>query len=404
MSGSVTVVGAGNSSVALTGNDYAYDHASMFQALTAQYAGSGFNSFNATSNLLVVADNSGNVGVIGGSSAGVTAVVAGDGSNLSYIGGTGPASIIGGAGNDTVIGGSGNDTVALGAGSNQVYLGSGSSMIYSEGSDFIQAGSGSDTVSVTGANATINGAYGSSSLAIDASAGTNVTINVIDGATITGASASVTTINSYGDTTVSGGAGGTAYNQLNGTLRFVGVGASITVSGGPAAGNDTLYGSDGSNILLTSQAHNNIFVANDTVQGDGGDVLFDGQFANGGNQFWAGSGNATLIGGTGGDTMVGGSGAATMIGATGSTNTNYYDLFATNSGSSTSLTIDNFNAATDKLTLFNFGQTATQAALAGAQSGPTGTTLHLSNGASIFLNGISSSQLTAQNVLTTEPT
>lgn len=402
-SDAVTVVGAGNSSVALTGNDYAYDHASMFQALTAQYAAAGFNSFSASTNLLVVADNSGNVGVLGGSASGVSAVVAGDGTNLSYIGGSGAASVLGGAGNDTVLGGTGDDTVALGGGSNQIYLGSGSAMIYSEGSDFIQAGFGSDTVVVTGANATINGGYGSSTMSVDASTGTNVTINVVNGATITGSSFSPTTINSYGDTTVHGGAGGTVYNEINGTLRFVGVGASIAVTAGPSAGNDTLYGSDGSNILLTSQTHNNIFVANDSVQGDTGSVLMDGQFAGGGNQFWAGSGNATLIGGTGGDTMVGGSGSATMIGSAGSTASNDYDLFADQSGSSTSLTIDNFHAASDKLTLFNFGQAATKAALTGAANTGNGTTLHLSNGASIFLNGVSSSALTNQNVLSTEP-
>ena len=401
VSGDAVQVDTATGEVVVTGDAFALAHPGLLGSASAQYGTPGLNVLSPSGpNALVLPDNLGQVAVI--DNAASSTVVVGDGNDLTYSGSSN-ALIIGGIGNDTVLSGAGNDTIALGGGHNQIYAGSGDSVIYSESADLVQAGSGHDTVSVTGSNATINGGYGSSTLAVDDSAGSGTTINVSTGATVTGSSGSVTTINAYGDTTVHGGAGGTAYNEQNGTLKFVGLGGPVTVTGGPAAGNDTLYGASGSNIVLASQAHNNVFVGNDPNYGAGGNVTLNGGMADGGNQFWAGSGNASLIGGTGGDTMVGGMGSATMVGGIGSA-TNYFDLFKAGSGSSTDVTIENFGAvAANKLTFFEFGQAATSAALRDATQTSNGTTLHLDNGATITLEGISKSQLASINVGYTDP-
>jgi hypothetical protein len=374
----------------ITGNLFAAARPALVSAAGASQATAGLNIMTASGTLAV----SNGLGVVAvQDNAPSSTIIVGDGDSLLYSGSSN-ATIIAGAGRHTVFGGSGNDVVALGGGANQIVLGAGDNVVRSEGADLIQAGSGHDTVTVTGTNATINGGYGSSTLLVDDSAGSNTLIKVSAGATITGASASVTTINAYGDTTVSGGAGGTVYNEQNGTLKFVGLGGSVTVTGGPAAGNDTLYGASGANIVLASQAHDNIFVANDPHYGADGDVTLNGAQAGGGNEFWAGSGNATLIGGSGGDTLVGGMGAATVIGGAGS-NANAFDLFANNSGAATDMTIENFGAvAGNRLTLFGFGRSAVADAIAQADQTGAGTTLHLANGATIVVEGVTLSQLT----------
>ncbi len=402
MATSVTISGSdGSSLVALTGNDYVNSHLSMFQSMTAQFATQGFNTFNASSNQIDIVNNFGTVAVTGGASSGPANIVVGDGTNLTYIGGSSDVQIVGGNGNDLVFAGSGNDTLALGTGSDQIYLGSGTTVVSVQGADFIQAGSGNAGIAVEASGATINGGF-SGTLLVDLAGGTSSTINVINGTNIFAASGATATVNAFGDTTITGLSGSTTqYDQLNGTLKFVGIGGSVSVAGGAAAGNDTLYGASGANIVLTGSAHNNVFVANDPNYADGGPVTLDGSAASGGNQFWAGSGNASLIGGVGGDTLVGGQGHATIVGGVGSS-ANFFDLFAAGSGSGTSLTIEHFGeVASNQLTLFGFGGSAAASIIAGAQQSEAGVTLNLSNGASILLTNVSKSMLNTTNVVST---
>ncbi len=396
--GVATLPGTG-AAVHVTNNAYLAAHPTMLQGMVPDYALAGLNTLTASSpNLLYIGDDLGTVAVT--DNAPSSTIVIGDGSNLVYSG-TANTTLIGGTGPDTVTAGAGNDTVALGTAANTVNLGRGNSLVVSQGADLINAGSGHDTIDVLGNNATINGGYGSSTLAIDDNAGANTIINVSTGATVTGASASVTTINAYGNTTVHGGAGGTLYNEQNGTLKFIGMGGNITVTGGEAAGNDTLYGASGTNVVLVSAAHDNVFVANDPAEGAGGSVTLNGAAASGGNEFWAGSGNATLIGGTGGDTLVGGYGDSTIIGGVG-TSTNYFDLFAGHTSANTDLTIENFGAvASNRLTFFDFGQGAAGQALAGATETNGNTTLTLNNGATVTLLDVHRSALSLANVAST---
>lgn len=403
--GSVTISGSdGSALVALTGNAFASSHLSMFQSLTAELASSGLASLTGSANLLLFTNNAGNVAAIGGAASGAATIVVGDSTNLSYIGTGASVQIVGGNGNDQVVTGNGNDTIALGTGQDAVYLGAGNSVVYAQGPDLIQVGSGLDTINVSGSGSTIEGGYGapgSGGLSIVTASGTSTTINVINNATVTAGSGSNQTVNAYGDTTIDGAAGSlVGYNQINGSLKFVGLGGNILFDGGAAAGNDTLYGASGATIVVTGSAHDNVFVANDP-QANGGNVVFNGSAATGGNEFWAGSGNATLLGGTGGDTLVGGAGQATLVGGIGSS-ANAFDIFTQDSGSGTSLTIENFDAVSgNRLTLFGFGASAAATAIANATSTNFGTTMRLTNGAQITLVGVQKSTLNTTNVIST---
>ena len=401
--GSVTLHGANGEPVATTGNSYASAHAAMFQSLTAVVASSGINTLAGNTNI-VIQNGFGDVGVIaGGTGSDTSVVLVGDSTNLAFIGGSANTTLVGGNGSDSIIAGSGNNTIALGAGTDQVFLGTGSSAVSVAGSnDFIQAGGGSASIVLTGTGATVNGGY-NGPLTIDDTQGTSSTLNVVNNTTVNVSSISVTTINAYGDTTVDGGSGSQAvYAQNNGVLKFVGTGGSISVLGGPAAGNDTLYAAGGStSIVLQSNTPDNIFVANDTTYGASGTAYFDGSGANGGNQFWAGSGNATLLGGTGGDTMVAGAGNVTMTGG-GTTSTNYFDLFSSTTTLANTVTVTDFlTDPSNKLTLFNFGPSAAAQFIAGATSAGGNTSYVLSDGTTVNLLGVNKSILSSSNVLST---
>ena len=92
-----------------------------------------------------------------------------------------------------------------------------------------------------------------------------------------------------------------------------------TVVNGGSKG-DHLDAGNGTSIVLTGIANGNIMVANDGRYANGNFVKLDGGQATGNNQFWAGSGNPTLIGGTGQDSLVAGSGNVTMSGGGGQAN------------------------------------------------------------------------------------
>ena len=220
---------------------------------------------------------------------------------------------------------------------------------------------------------------------------------MINGALIKASELSTTDVNAYGNATVSGGPlSKTDYNQLNAKLFFEGTGASLTVTGGANAGIDTLYAASGSTVVYDSSTADNVFVGNDSVRGDGGSVYIDAGLTSVGNQFWAGSGNTTLLGGTGTDTLVAGAGDDTITGGSGAFN--YFDFFASNGGSGTAVTITDFGAVSgNQLTLFDYGTSQYNAVVSSAPSavsvvtsGPAtgiGTTISLSDGSRIFLQG-----------------
>ncbi len=429
--GSVTIHGGSGISAVLsvTNDAFGLNLASSFQALTAQLASSpaSFYSYNAGSTFLAIQGGLGDEGVAG--TTGSSNLLVGNGTNLFYeapITGYGIAapSVAGegtplcsagpppaapcaaprdfGDGNDTVLSGAGSDTLALGSGRNGYLLGF-NAEVHSEGTDTIIGGVGSTVATISGASSSIaTSDIQGASLVADATSATNATFFTYTNATITGASSGTTTVDVDGPTTVNAGSGGTTFTQSGGSLLLnasKGETDNITVTG--LTNPDTLYGASGAVINFTGSTHNNVFVANDPIHTVGGAVKFNAASASGGNQFWAGSGNATLIGGTGNDTLVAGTGSSQMTGGLG---VNEFDLFSVNGGSGTSVTITDFEAnASNHITLFGYGASGVAAAVQNQAQQPngSGTLIKLTDGSQITLQGVN--HVTAANFLSTEP-
>ena len=389
--GSVTVTsGSGSFAVTLTNDATGLTLASGFQSTAAAFVATapGFYAASSSPGPIVALNN---LGFVGFSASAASTVIGGDGTNVFFGGGSGASVVTTGDGNDTVVTGAGNDTVALGTGSNQYYLGTGSVSVESAGNDLIQGGVGAATVNVNGANTDAPTIYGGpGALTIDDQVGTTLSVVGGNATSVFGASSGVTTVDGSDAMTVFAGSGGVQYAQLGSVgATFVGNGGNVTVNGGAAV--ETLYGASGSVISLIGSTANNVFAANQTTfGGSGGSVTFDGSEASGGNQFWAGSGNASLIGGTGNDTLVGGTGFATLTGGAGA---NEFDKFAS-PGASATLTVTDFDTAgaSDVVKLFGYSS-AQQTVVAGSD------TIKLSDGSSITLQGYNSTLTNGSNLL-----
>ncbi len=370
-------VGGGSAVLTISGNDYVAAHASMFASMAMQLAdvANSFYTAPGGGTLFAVANDMGNVEVTG--SAASSTILVGDGSTLSYHGSSN-GTIAAGSGNDTVIASAGNDTIALGSGDNDVELGTGNSYVYSEGTDSIVAGSGIDTLEVHGSNSSVYGGYGVSgytgtSMLVNDESGTNTIIfAATKGSLVYGSNNTFTTVVAFGDTAVYGGSKG-----------------------------DHLYAGNGATIVLTGDADGNILVANDGRYANGNFVKLDGGLATGDNQFWAGSGNSTLIGGTGADTLVAGSGFATITGGQGKGND--FLFFSTEAGGNA--TITDFGAATgNTIFLAGYGTSAGQTAFKSAVQEGSNTVVTLSDGSlvtTINLENFNKVNLAATNFVGT---
>ena len=191
--------------------------------------------------------------------------------------------------------------------------------------------------------------------------------------------------------------GGINYMQSGGTLLLNAQAGETDTISAASGGPDTVYGASGSTVLYSGSTGNNVFVANDPTHGEGGSVDFNAGTTTVGNQFWAGSGNATLIGGTGVDTIVAGNGMSTLTGGSGSAN--YFDLFSVNGGSGTNVTITDFNAASgNSITLFNYGASGAAYAIDNQAQQPngTGTLITLSDKSTILLQGVTTNLNSSQ--------
>ena len=363
--GVLTVAGAaiGSAAIQLTSDPFGVALASRFAGLTASYASvaAGVFSYSGATSLLAVAAGQGTVTVDGASAS--SALLVGDGTSVLYQG-SGSASVATGSGNDTIVAGSGSvDTIAAGSGRNIVDVSAAASAyVDSFGSDQIRAGVGADTVMVDGAgtSSTVIGGTGSLVVENDGSAGTLV--------------------------------------DVSSAVRFVGHGGTSTVAGGI----DTLYGAADGVFTLDTTTHDNVFVANDPTVITGGAIAFDGSAASGGNEFWAGSGNATLIGGAGADTLAAGMGAATLTGGSGAAN--MFAFFAVQGSSATQATISDFAAASGNvIALFGYGQAGIEAALRSAVQVGANTDLTLTDGTKIVLAGTNVHAVTAADFMATNP-
>lgn len=334
-------VGGGSAVLSVSGNDYVAVHASMFAAMTMQLASMANSFYTAPPGpaLFVVPNDLGNADVDG---SGATAdVLVGDGTTLFYHGDAN-AIVDAGAGNDTVNSGLGNDTIDLGAGNNDITLGTGNNLVWSEGTDSIVSGSGIDTINITGSSTTVYGGFGSAgytgtSLLVNDTGGTNSFVFApTKGSVVDGSNNSFTTVVAFGNTTVNGGTQG-----------------------------DHLYAGNGAEITLTGNANGNVLVANDGRWANGNFVDLNGAQATGNNQFWAGSGNSTLVGGTGADSLIAGSGNVTMTGGAGQGNEFIFFATANTAGGLAEIT-DFGTTSANRIFLVNYGSGGVQQALSTA--------------------------------------
>ena len=210
---------------------------------------------------------------------------------------------------------------------------------------------------------------GGSADTIDAGGGSNVI-------TLTGSSASVTTA---GFDTIT--ASGTALNYANdgASGMVVMTSGSLSVTG---SGISHVYLGNASSVIATDSGTDTYVLNQPSVSGAPSSVLVNASSATGNLSFWAGSGNATLVGGSGSNLFASGQGSATAVGGSGA---NQFGVFAENVTASTSFTIDNFTSS-DYLALVDFGSTSPVHTT--SYTSTTGTTvISLNDGATITVVG-----------------
>ncbi len=234
----------------------------------------------------------------------------------------------------------------------------GATIVSGNGNDTITAGSG-DT--------------------IDAGAGSNVI-------TLPGLGGGADTITTAGNDTIAAFSNALNYTNDGGSGVIDLYGGTLTISGSGIA---DVYANSATITVMDSGT--DTFVFNQTSVAAGSSVLVNASSATGNDQFWAGSGNVTLVGGTGNDTFAGGNGAATITAGSGS---NAIDLFGENTGSSL-LTVNSFSAK-DVIGLIDFAPSTTYTL---AQTGGNDV-LTLSNGSTITLvgyTGLTGTQIQTNN-------
>lgn len=238
--------------------------------------------------------------------------------------------LYGGSGNDSLNGGTGNDRLEGGAGSDRLYGDAGDDVLVGDaGADSLYGGDGADTL-IGGAGAdSLDGAGGSGDVAdySASSAGVNVTL----GATVTASGGDaagdrLTGIeyivgSAYADTL----AGDSGANSLSGEagndLLYGGTGAD-TLDGG--SGNDSLYGGAGTDVLIggagtdtadysASAAAVNVSLITGT--GLGGDAA--GDALSGVENLTGSAYNDTLTGDDGDNSLSGGTGNDQLFGGAG---------------------------------------------------------------------------------------
>lgn len=324
----------------------------------------------------------------------------GDGNDKLY-GGEGQDRILGGNGLDRLFGGGGDDTILGGDGDD--YL------IGSAGQDWADGGVGDDTmwagsddlhsdVYIGGAGDDLMGAGNGHDLLVGDRADGTLTQSGSD--QLMGGPGADTLIGGGWDDTV-----GTLSGRFEQGEQLTAETNSNEIWAG--SGNDLAYGADGDDAIGGSFGADIIYAAGgqDIVFGgrDYGDDLIDGGAGN--DTLFGGAGNDTLAGGTGDDLLYngggndivgGGAGADTLWGGGGHdtlTGGEGADVFAfTSTGGDD--TVTDFDTSEDTLDLREAGITDLASAATETTQGPqSGVLITLSVGSSVFLQGLSLSQL-----------
>jgi len=307
--------------------------------------------------------------------------------------------LAGGTGGDTLAGGGGDDTAEGGVGDDKIFAGSGDM-----GDDIFAGGAGSDLIA-SGAGADL--VVGDSA---EAEGLQDTTTNADGSDTLYGGSGNDTLIgggwsdsnnnNRYdaGEAGQTGTSGNVAYSG-SGDDMLIGDGGADTLGGG--LGNDTLNGGAGNDVFYGGKGATD---ADDVFSGGAGaDTFFGGSGADvvdgdeGADEIFGGAGNDTLSGGFGADSLFGGGGDDMIAGGEGAD----VFFFANNHGADT---VTDFNASDDTLFLVNtitdFTNLAsvTAAVIETTVGDTTGLLIDTGGGNSLFLQGITTSDLSASNL------
>lgn len=288
-------------------------------------------------------------------------------------------------GNNQIWASGGNDTVQTAAGStNLVAFGSGNSLANSGGQDIFFGGAGDDTINATGSNVSVVGGAGGMTF-IDSNTtpgGQNALIFAGSGAVnVNGGAGSVTVVGGAGGGVIMGGsAGNNVLFAGSGPVTMQGGGSGDLILGG-ATGGDVLMAGSGNETLLAGAGGNNQITGgsgNDAIVLTGGNNTVVGGSA-GSELVWSGSGNTSITGGAANMNIVAGLNAnETVQAGTGN------DMFTfTNGMAGGSMVINNFNTATDTISLNGYAANSANITTAGGS-----TMITLSDNTKIQLIGV----------------
>ncbi len=262
-------------------------------------------------------------GIVGRGAAGHN-IINGEGGNDSLIGGGYRDALNGGSGSDFLDGGAGNDTLNAGGGDADVANGgAGDDLIYGAfGPDTVVGGSGIDTLdtSAFSINYLVNLATGTTNYAGESFTGLE---NLITGAgndTLIGTSGANALAGGLGNDTILGGAGNDTLNGGDGNDTLDGGGGEDSQLGGAGddyihavIGTDTAVGGAGTDTLDTT-----VFVGNYNVNLTTGQTNFLGESFTEFENLITGAGNDTLTGTSGANVLNGGLGNDSIQGGSGS--------------------------------------------------------------------------------------
>jgi len=286
-------------------------------------------------------------------------IIDGAGGNDKLFGGAGNDTLIGGTGNDVLIGGSGNDTAD--------YSAETSGIVVTNGSSVTGSGIGTDTLkkitNIIGGSGDDSIEGGNSKNSLSGGDGNDMLFGGGGNDKLFGGAGNDTLVGGTGNDQIYGGTGSDTVDYSSDTLGItVTAGSSAT---GAGIGTDKLkkianiIGGSGDDDITGGNSKNALFggAGADTLDGSGG--------------------NDTLYGGADNDTLTGGAGADTFV-------------FVSGDGDDT---ITDFDIGTDTLNLSDFGFSNFNDLLAATNDTIGGTTITLSGGGSIFLDGITEASL-----------
>lgn len=368
--------GAGDDTVVMLGGNDTVD------------AGTGNNQILTGAGNDLILSNGADLISAGG--IGAATITAGTNNPVAFFG---PGSTVfnAGGGNATVVSTSGLATVNAHGGT-QVWLGSNRDLVNSTGADTIIGGAGAATVNASSGNSFVFA--GAGNLAVNAGAGTPTVLGASGGAmTLNGGAGNLIAL-SYGATRFNGGGGAATIAAFAGAMTAHGGAGSGLYLGGPGGAN-SIVGGSGQSIILGG-GNGDVLVAGsgagDVIQAGAGATTINAAASHGADKIYAGAGNNLILTGIGSTNILAGTGAATITTGAG------VDLVAIANGSHATLTLTNFNPASDYLTFVGFpGNEKTQALASATIIGGTSERLTLSDGTTIMLTNFTG--LTAASVL-----